>query len=115
MKFPLSLTMKWSFDGSRRSRSAPTVVNVKHLFDLAEVEEPAFFEVGILEFHPTPDALRDPGLPSGNPCGIEAIDTTFSSSLASNAPGQDGGEWHEVSAVFDHEMVIREAHRRSST
>ncbi|MCG8651532.1 MAG: hypothetical protein MI861_16945 [Pirellulales bacterium] len=47
MKFPLSLTMKWSFDGSRRSRSAPTVVNMKPLLDLAEVEEPAFFEVGI--------------------------------------------------------------------
>ena len=50
MKFPLSLTMKWSSEGSRRSPNAPTVINVKHLFDLEEVAEPALYdllEVGI--------------------------------------------------------------------
>ena len=50
MKFPLPLTMKWSFDGSRRSPSAPTVINVKPLLDLEEVAEPALYdllEVGI--------------------------------------------------------------------
>ena len=50
MKFLLSLTMKWSFDGSRRSPSAPTVINVKRLLDLEEVAEPALydlFKVGI--------------------------------------------------------------------
>ncbi|MCG8653584.1 MAG: hypothetical protein MI861_27350 [Pirellulales bacterium] len=45
MKFPLPLTMKWSSEGSRRSPSAPTVINVKPLFDLEEVAEPALYDV----------------------------------------------------------------------
>ena len=42
--------MKWSVDGSRRSPSAPMVINVKRLLDLEEVAEPVLydlFKVGI--------------------------------------------------------------------